>query len=207
MELPEELIGIEEELDVDEEGDEPAFGELDEGDRTEEPGEDEERVQFVIFRLGDEAFAVNVDAVLRVIDVGERTRVPRSSDAVEGITDLRGEITPVIDPRRLFDLPASNLPVDEQDLLVFTTGPDRGNAAIRIDDVEGVELVPVSRVVLEGGDVDGDRAEVEDRLGDPSISGLVRDPVEPGVADYTPVIDVDALLETTRDAIERAAEV
>jgi len=197
MELPDELVGIEEELDIEEE---PELG-LDE-DESEAPEDDdvEEREQFVLFSLGDAEYALHVNAVRRLVDVGERTRVPRSSGAIDGITDLRGEITAVIDPRVLFGLPASDRSVETQELVVFATGPGQGNAGIRVDTVVGVEAIPVSRVVLEPEDVGTDRDAVEDLLDDDLVAGLLREHVDGDVYDYVPVVDVGAVLDTSRAA-------
>lgn len=197
MELPEELIGIEEELDIDEETEpDVALGETE--DDASSPEEREEREQFVRFSLGDEEYALHVNAVRRLVDVGERTRVPRTSEAIDGITDLRGEITAVIDPRVLFDLPESDRSVDVQELIVFATGPEQGNSGIRVDVVEGVEAISVSQVVLEPGDVDADVERVTELLGDPLVAGIIREPDGDSGYTYAPVIDVNEVLDVAR---------
>lgn len=199
MELPEELIGIEEELDVDDEGGpDVALGQTE--TEVSDESEREEREQFVVFGLGEEEYALHVNAVRQLVDVGDRTRVPRTSEAIDGITDLRGEITAVIDPRVLFGLPSSEVPVELQELVVFATGPDQGNAGIRVDEVLGVETIPVSRVVLDPADVETDAEAAADQLSDPLVAGLLREHVEGDVYDYVPVVDVDAMLEVARKA-------
>lgn len=197
MELPEELIDIEEELDIDETAEpDVALGETE----AEEPrAEDrEEREQFVRFSLGDEAYAMHVNAVRRLVDVGERTRIPRTSEAIDGITDLRGEITAVIDPRVLLGLPESEKTVDTQELIVFATAADQGNAGIRVDVVDGVDAIPVSHVVLEPDDVDADEETVATRLEEPLVAGLIREQSGEGGFTYTPVVDVEAVLDAAR---------
>lgn len=199
MELPEELIGIEEELDIeDEAGPDVSIGQTE--TEVSDESEREEREQFVVFGLGDDQYALHVNAVRQLVDVGDRTRVPRTSEAIDGITDLRGEITAVIDPRVLFGLPSSDIPVELQELVVFATGPDQGNAGIRVDEVVGVEAIPVSRVVLDTSDVETDRETVADQLSDPLVAGLLRERVEGDVFDYVPVVDVEAVLDVARKA-------
>jgi len=69
-------------------------------------GRGEER-QFVVFRLGDDQFALPIEAVNEVARVPEQiTRVPRTPKFLEGVINLRGEVLPVVDQRRRFDLPA-----------------------------------------------------------------------------------------------------
>jgi len=199
MELPEELIGIEEELDIDEEP-EPdiALGEEETEETTEEPSE--ETAQFVRFSLGEEGYALHVNAVRRLVDASQTTRVPRTSEAIDGITDLRGEITAVIDPRVLFALPASDRPLHTQELIVFATGPDQGNAGIRVDVVDGVEAVPVSRILLEPEDVEAERDRVADLLSDSLVAGVIREPDGEEGFSYDPVVDVDEVLSIARKA-------
>ena len=65
----------------------------------------EER-QFVVFRLGDDEFGLPIEAVNEVARVPEQiTRLPRTPKFLEGVVNLRGEVLPVVDQRRRFDMP------------------------------------------------------------------------------------------------------
>lgn len=61
--------------------------------------------QYVIFKLGNEYYGVNIVAVESIIKVQEITKMPHVPSFVEGITNLRGAVIPVIDLRKRFDLP------------------------------------------------------------------------------------------------------
>lgn len=62
--------------------------------------------QFLVFRLGEEEFALPIAAVNEVAAMPEKiTRVPKTPKFLEGVINLRGEVLPVIDQRRRFDLP------------------------------------------------------------------------------------------------------
>ncbi|SDJ93455.1 chemotaxis protein CheW [Natronorubrum texcoconense] len=135
--LSEKLLGI----DIDD---------ADDPDRRNADGPDEDEVeleQFVYFGLGDDRFALPVDAIRTLAEVSEQvTRVPRSPDAIEGMIDLRGEITAVIDPHVHFPGLATDEQVGRERLLVLDRPADQQSVAIRVDDVMGVETVPVSDV-------------------------------------------------------------
>lgn len=135
-ELPEELLGVGD-VGLDEERD------PDTEERDQEP---EERERVLVFRLGQQSYGLDVGDVRNIVEVGERTRVPRSSDAIDGIMDMRGDITAVIDPREL--LPVSEPPIadDRQRIVVFDRPADRQSAGIRVDVVEGVRSFPVSQI-------------------------------------------------------------
>jgi len=66
----------------------------------------EER-QFVVFRLGEDEFGLPIESVNEVARVPEQiSRLPRTPKFLEGVVNLRGEVLPVVDQRRRFDMPA-----------------------------------------------------------------------------------------------------
>lgn len=128
--LPEDL------LDPDAEGDRDDAGE------REDPVE---RQQMVVFAVGDRQYATIVDAVRTIEDVPSYTRVPRSSPAIDGVMDLRGDITVVINPRTLFGITAEEAPREEQSIIVFDRPGDRQPAGIRVDRIVDVESFAVTQ--------------------------------------------------------------
>ena len=64
----------------------------------------EEEIQLVSFKLGKETFAVYVNQVREIGRVEEITHVPNMPEFIEGVMDLRGQITTVIDLRRRFGI-------------------------------------------------------------------------------------------------------
>ena len=94
----------------------------------------EER-QFVVFRLGDDEFGLPIEAVDEVARVPDQiTRLPKTPKFLEGVVNLRGEVLPVVDQRRRFDMPA----LEEQGarrLIVVRT--ERHRAGLIVDAVLG----------------------------------------------------------------------
>lgn len=60
--------------------------------------------QLVIFRLGDDYFALYIANVNEIIRLQKITPVPKAPPFVEGVTNLRGRVIPVIDLRKRFGL-------------------------------------------------------------------------------------------------------
>ena len=60
--------------------------------------------QLVVFDLGSEHFGVDIGAVDGIIKMQEITKVPKAPRFVEGVTNLRGSVLPVIDLRRRLNL-------------------------------------------------------------------------------------------------------
>ncbi|MFP8953608.1 chemotaxis protein CheW [Natrialbaceae archaeon A-arb3/5] len=149
--LPEKLLGI----DIDDvDGTQQR--------ETADSDEAEELVRFVLIGIGEHRLAVPVDDVRTITDVpDDRTRIPRTPQAVTGVTDLRGEITAVIDPTVYF--PTTEDRPGREQLLVFDVPADEQSAAIRIDDVLSVDAVPERNVLdgaaLDSQDVDGSALE------------------------------------------------
>lgn len=61
-------------------------------------------LQLVVFGLADEAYGVDINTVESIIKLQEITKVPHVPDFVEGVTNLRGSVLPVIDLRMRFGL-------------------------------------------------------------------------------------------------------
>jgi purine-binding chemotaxis protein CheW len=61
--------------------------------------------QLVVLNLANEDYGVDIAAVDGIVKMQSITRVPHAPSFVEGITNLRGEVLPVIDLRTRFGLP------------------------------------------------------------------------------------------------------
>ncbi|OAQ53591.1 hypothetical protein HTG_04865 [Natrinema mahii] len=159
--LSEKLLGI----DIDD-------------DRTGDGDEDDQEtlLRFVFVGVGEHRLALPVDSVRTITEPpDELTRVPRAPPAIEGLMDLRGEITAVIDPRVHF--PVTEERSGRERLLVLDRPSDRQSAAIRVDDVIGVETVPESDIVDDESVADSDLTG--DALEHPLVVAIVtreRDP-------------------------------
>jgi len=66
----------------------------------------EDRSTYLTFGLGEELFALKVNNVREVLDIGEVTRVPRMPDFMRGVINLRGSVVPVVDMRRKLGMEA-----------------------------------------------------------------------------------------------------
>lgn len=97
---------------------------------TEQPA----AVSVLEFALGAETFAIDVECVEEIADLGDLTRIPNAPPHVLGVMDLRGRTTSVVDPKRLLDIDAG----DRGDrVLVFDPDRVEGEGALgwTVDDV------------------------------------------------------------------------
>ncbi len=58
----------------------------------------------IVFVLADEYFGVEIEKVKEIIRPIHITRVPKSSNAVEGVINLRGKVVPVINLAKRFGI-------------------------------------------------------------------------------------------------------
>jgi purine-binding chemotaxis protein CheW len=73
--------------------------------RRESHDEQVDALRFLVFRLGDDAFGLPIEAVDEVARVPDQvTRLPKTPAFLEGVINLRGEVLPVVDQRRRFDM-------------------------------------------------------------------------------------------------------
>jgi chemotaxis signal transduction protein len=61
-------------------------------------------VQLVTFVLGNEEYGIPIAQIQEIDRLSKVTKVPKAADYVEGVTNLRGEVVPVVDTRKRFDL-------------------------------------------------------------------------------------------------------
>ena len=61
-------------------------------------------VQLVTFMLGGEEFGVPISQIQEIDRLGRVTKVPTAAQFIDGVTNLRGEVIPVLNTRRKFEL-------------------------------------------------------------------------------------------------------
>ena len=95
-----------------------------------------EELIVLVFRLGDDEFGLPIEAVVEVSQVPVQiTRVPKTPRFLEGVVNLRGEVLPVVDQRRRFDMPQLEKKETRRLVVVKT---ERHRAGIIVDSVSDV---------------------------------------------------------------------
>ena len=122
----------------------------------------------VVFRLSTEFYAVEIHTVQEIVRMQSITAIPGSEPWLEGITNLRGRVVPVIDLRRRCSLPAGDHTSETRIVVVTTLS---GVFGLIVDAVSEVVRIPGAQVESTTGIVGGSTtaflrgiAKVEDRL-------------------------------------------
>lgn len=116
----------------------------------------EETVRVLEFALGTEHYCLDIDHVEEIVKRDSITRVPNTPDYVEGVVDLRGQITTILDPKRLLDIDSTG---DESLLVVFEPDAfdDLGAIGWVVDEVR--QVVPVAESMITEAPIDADYVE------------------------------------------------
>lgn len=131
--------------------------------------------QVLEFGLGEETYCLNIDVIDEIVDAGQLTRIPNSPPHVEGVMDLRGRTTSIINPKTIFDIeeggPRERIVVFDPDAM-----DDQATVAWIVDEVYQVT------------DVTPDEVDETTTADDENVHGIVKDDdrfvvwVDPNVA-------------------------
>ncbi|MBV8781854.1 MAG: chemotaxis protein CheW, partial [Phycisphaerae bacterium] len=114
--------------------------------------------------LASERYAVESTSVREVFPIKDLTPLPCAPSFVLGIINVRGQILPVIDLRRFFDLPIKGLTELNKVIILQSSQIQLGLLA---DAVLGVRRVPLADIQSALPTLDGVRSEF--------LRGITRD--------------------------------
>lgn len=80
-----------------------------------------ENQTIVLFSLDELRYALYLSAVERVVRTVEITPLPKAPEIVMGIVNFHGEIIPVINIRKRFNLPEREIELDDQLIIARTS--------------------------------------------------------------------------------------
>jgi purine-binding chemotaxis protein CheW len=100
--------------------------------------------QLVIFQLADEFYGVDIAHVDGIVKMQPITKVPHSPAFVDGVTNLRGVVLPVIDLRKRFGLEAGAITKESR---IINIVEDEMKVGMIVDSVS--EVLTVSDAIIE----------------------------------------------------------
>lgn len=74
--------------------------------------------EYVIFRLADESYGIDIDHVENIEKHTEITRVPYTKKYIQGVINLRGNIIPVLNVRKRFNLEDKSADKDSRIMII-----------------------------------------------------------------------------------------
>jgi purine-binding chemotaxis protein CheW len=124
--------------------------------------------QLVVFELADEQYGVNIAAIESIIKIQSITAVPHAPSFVEGVTNLRGSVLPVVDLRKRFGLAPEPSGKNSRIVVVAIDGVKVGMIVDAVSEVlsiadESVEPPPPMVTSVDSAFITG-IAKANDRL-------------------------------------------
>ena len=136
----------------------------------------EEEEQFVVFKLDEQEYAVPIETVQEIVRIPEGlTHVPKTPDFVEGVINLRGNVLPVIDLRKRFDLQEKQRD-EHQRIMVFVI--DNISVGFIVDSVNEVLKIPKS-VIQKSPELSAEQAKIFTRVANLEKQGRIIQIIEP----------------------------
>ena len=112
------------------------------------------QMQVLEFELGGETYCVDIDYVSEIVDRGSLTAVPNAPDFVEGVMDLRGRTTSIVNPKTLLNVENTG---EASRIVIFDATSFEDDAAVgwlvdEVDQVVRVSMDDVEDPPMDRGD-------------------------------------------------------
>jgi len=98
-------------------------------------------MQFVVFKLGEEHFAVETEKIQSINDMMTITEVPKAPDYIKGLINLRGSIKSLVDINLLLNINSEN---KKNNIIILKLYEEE--IGISVDEVEEVIEVDESSI-------------------------------------------------------------
>lgn len=112
-----------------------------------------ESFQYIVIRLGEEQYGIDIRYVENIVRMQNITRVPKVPEYLKGVINLRGEVIPVVSIRLKMGLAESEAARTTRIIILKTEAA--GNLGIVVDEVREVVTLSeenIERVTRETGE-------------------------------------------------------
>jgi len=149
-----------------------------------------ELIQYIIIKIDDEQYGINIKYIDNIVRMQQITRVPKVDDYLKGVINIRGEIVPVMSVRKKMGLAEDEI-TGKTRIIILKTGEG---------DLVGIIVDQVNQVLtLDSNNVE--KVRYDDKKGKADASFVN------GVGHYdgglVSILDLDAVV-SEKDAKEKA---
>lgn len=109
-------------------------------DTKKDLADDANKTEMVTFLIGEEEYALEISSVKEIIRLPQFTKVPNAPAFIMGLCNLRGELLPVIDSRKLFNLAALDYNEGARVVIIDIKGKKLGLIVDKVSEVLSVDL-------------------------------------------------------------------
>lgn len=109
-----------------------------------ETGTDFETIQYIVIKLGNEQYGIDIKYIDNIVRMQHITRVPKVADYLKGVINLRGEVIPVMSLRLKMDLPEDE--VTKATRIIILKLEQHGTIGVIVDEVKEVVTLHVDQI-------------------------------------------------------------
>lgn len=103
-----------------------------------------ETVQYIVVRLGEEQYGINIKHIDNIVRMQNITRVPKVPSYLKGVINLRGEVIPVMSIRLKMFLPEDE--ITKATRIIILKLEQYGTVGIIVDEVKEVVTLEVDGI-------------------------------------------------------------
>lgn len=100
--------------------------------------------QYIVIRLGEEQYGIDIRYVDNIVRMQRITRVPKVANYLKGVINLRGEVLPVVSLRLRMDLPDDEFTKTTRIIILKTES--EGTIGVVVDEVKEVVTLGESSI-------------------------------------------------------------
>ncbi len=97
---------------------------------------EEERVQYIVVKIGDEQYGIDISFIDNIVRMQRITRVPKAASHYVGIINIRGEVVPVMSARLKMGLGDDE--ITKQSRIIILKLELQGTVGVLVDEVKEV---------------------------------------------------------------------
>ncbi len=115
-----------------------------------------ETTQFIVIKLGDEQYGIDIKYIDNIVRMQHITRVPKVDEYLKGVINLRGEVIPVMSIRIQMGLEPDE--ETKASRIIILKLEQRGTLGIMVDEVKEVVTLENDRIDKIAYDAKDERA-------------------------------------------------
>lgn len=103
-----------------------------------------ESIQYIVIRLGDEQFGIDIRYIDNIVRMQSITRIPKVPAYLKGVINLRGEVIPVMSLRMKMSLLEDE--ITRATRIIILKLEQQGNVGIIVDEVKEVVTLETTQI-------------------------------------------------------------
>jgi len=103
-----------------------------------------ETIQFIVIKIGDEQYGIDIKYIDNIVRMQHITRVPKVASYLKGVINLRGEVIPVMSIRLKMDLPEDE--ITKATRIIILKLEQYGMIGVIVDEVKEVVTLDSSQI-------------------------------------------------------------